>query len=202
MLPNCRCTSPAGLAHMQPYEALDIERLLRHSEATAGGLMATEFVSLPQDLTVQETIERLRELEPEAETIYYVYILNGDQRLVGVLSAAATDRSRPGSSHQRDHGARAGHRAPFDGPGRGGTAGVEVQPAGHPGVDAESKMLGIVTWMTVMDVLEEEASEDLYRLSVPQPLQKRRLHSRWRGFTASAFLPWRCCWAAGHSPHG
>jgi magnesium transporter len=48
--------------------------------------MTTEFVAVPASLTAARTIERLRELEPDAETIYYVYVVDGEGRLVGVLS--------------------------------------------------------------------------------------------------------------------
>jgi len=71
-----------------------------------------------------------------------------------------------------------------------------------PVVDAESKMLGIVTVDDVNGLLEEEASEDLYRLSGATATAEAPVAHRWRGLSASAFLPWRCCWAAGHSPHG
>ncbi|HSS36546.1 MAG TPA: CBS domain-containing protein, partial [Patescibacteria group bacterium] len=49
-------------------------------------IMTTEFVAVPRTLTAAETIDRLRELEPDAETIYYVYVVDDDGRLVGVLS--------------------------------------------------------------------------------------------------------------------
>ncbi|MGZ6314568.1 MAG: CBS domain-containing protein, partial [Candidatus Limnocylindrales bacterium] len=53
---------------------------------TAGGIMTTEFVAVPATLTAADTIDRLRQLEPDAETIYYVYVTDDDNRLVGVLS--------------------------------------------------------------------------------------------------------------------
>ena len=57
--------------------------------------MTTEFVAVPADLTAAETIDRLRELEPDAETIYYVYVTDADNRLVGVLSLRDLIVSRP-----------------------------------------------------------------------------------------------------------
>src|SRR5258705_6879945 len=53
---------------------------------TAGGRVTAEFVAVCADLTAEQTIERLRELEPDAEPIYYVYVVDADGRLVGVLS--------------------------------------------------------------------------------------------------------------------
>jgi magnesium transporter len=74
------------LALMERDEAEELGELLRYPEESAGGHMTTEFVAVPATLTAGETIERLRELEPDAETIYYVYVVDGSGRLVGVLS--------------------------------------------------------------------------------------------------------------------
>jgi CBS domain-containing protein len=74
------------MALMERDEAEELGGLLAYPEDTAGGMMTTEFVAVPADLTAGATIERLRELEPDAETIYYVYVVDGDGRLVGVLS--------------------------------------------------------------------------------------------------------------------
>jgi CBS domain-containing protein len=74
------------MALMERDEAEELGGLLAYPEDTAGGMMTTEFVAVPADLTAGATIDRLRELEPDAETIYYVYVVDGDGRLVGVLS--------------------------------------------------------------------------------------------------------------------
>jgi CBS domain-containing protein len=74
------------LALMERDEAEELGGLLAYPEDTAGGMMTTEFVAVPADLTAGATIDRLRELEPDAETIYYVYVVDADGRLVGVLS--------------------------------------------------------------------------------------------------------------------
>jgi len=83
-LPEAR--SEELLGHMAPEEAADVKELLNYEEETAGGLMTTEFVAVRSDMTAQETIDYLRELAPQAETVYYVYVVDEDQRLVGVLS--------------------------------------------------------------------------------------------------------------------
>jgi CBS domain-containing protein len=74
------------LALMESDEKAEVQELLAYPEDTAGGIMTTEFVAVPATLTAGETIDRLRELEPDAETIYYVYVADDDGRLVGVLS--------------------------------------------------------------------------------------------------------------------
>ena len=67
-------------------EAEEIRGLLKYPEDTAGGIMTTEFISLPEYIPVEEAIIRLREVAPDAETIYYVYIVDSRARLNGVLS--------------------------------------------------------------------------------------------------------------------
>ena len=74
------------LALMEREEAEELGGLLAYPEDTAGGMMTTEFVAVPAELTASQTIDRLRELEPDAETIYYVYVVDPGGRLVGVLS--------------------------------------------------------------------------------------------------------------------
>jgi magnesium transporter len=71
---------------MEQDEAREVEQLLGYPEESAGGIMTTEFVTVPAELTAAQTIDRLRELEPDAETIYYIYVTDDDGRLVGVLS--------------------------------------------------------------------------------------------------------------------
>ncbi len=66
------------LAQMEREEADEIAELLGYEEDTAGGMMTTEYIALPDHLTCAEAIDRLRELEPDAETIYYVYITNDE----------------------------------------------------------------------------------------------------------------------------
>jgi CBS domain-containing protein/sporulation protein YlmC with PRC-barrel domain len=74
------------LGLMERDEAEELGGLLAYPEDTAGGMMTTEFVAVPADLTAAATIDRLRELEPDAETIYYVYVVDAASHLVGVLS--------------------------------------------------------------------------------------------------------------------
>ena len=71
---------------METDEAADVRKLLTYPEESAGGIMNTEFVSVPPDLTVVDTIKLLRETANEAETIYYIYVTDADNKLIGVFS--------------------------------------------------------------------------------------------------------------------
>ena len=74
------------LAHMEREEVEEVQELLGYPEDSAGGIMTTEFIALEEHLTAAEAIDRLRDLEPDAETIYYIYVTDESDHLTGVLS--------------------------------------------------------------------------------------------------------------------
>ncbi|MGD0110988.1 MAG: CBS domain-containing protein [Armatimonadota bacterium] len=74
------------LSLMEPDEASDVKELLKYPDDSAGGLMTTEYITVPAGMTAQEAIEYLRRVGEEAETIYYCYIVENGNRLAGVLS--------------------------------------------------------------------------------------------------------------------
>ncbi len=83
-LPKERADQLLGL--MEPEEASDIKELLKYPDNTAGGLMTPEFVAVPSGMVAQEAIGYLRKAGEEAETIYYCYVVDSENRLVGVFS--------------------------------------------------------------------------------------------------------------------
>ena len=74
------------LRYMEPAEAEEVQELLAYPEDTAGGIMTTAYIAVGAQVTAGGAIDLLREWEPDAETIYYVYVTDDDERLVGVLS--------------------------------------------------------------------------------------------------------------------
>ena len=71
---------------MDSDDAEDVRELMQYAEDTAGALMTSEFVGLSLHLTAEQAINRIRELAPRAETVYYVYVVDEEERLQGVLS--------------------------------------------------------------------------------------------------------------------
>ena len=74
------------LQEMEPSEAEDVAELLEHEEDTAGGLMTTEYLAFPPEATVVQTLEKLRAMANEVETIYYLYVTDPSDRVIGVAS--------------------------------------------------------------------------------------------------------------------
>lgn len=74
------------LDEMDAEEASELKELLNYDENTAGGLMTTSYLAVPAGLTTQATIDRIRELSPDAETIYYIYVVDDHECLTGVIS--------------------------------------------------------------------------------------------------------------------
>ncbi len=92
------------LSHMETEEAEDVKELLKYPENTAGGLMTTEYIALRDILTAEEAIDQLREEAPDAETIYYLYVVDQTEHLKGVLSLREliiSPRERPISQFMR-----------------------------------------------------------------------------------------------------
>ncbi len=85
------------LNEMEPEEATDVRELLIYEDETAGGLMTTDFVVLSDKQTAQEAINHLRELTPDAETIYYLYVVTAGETLAGVISLRDLIVAQPGT---------------------------------------------------------------------------------------------------------
>ncbi len=74
------------LEQIEKEEAEDIQELLSHEEDTAGGLMTNVFIAYPPEITVKEAIDRFRKDAEEVEAVYYIYVLNEEEKLLGVVS--------------------------------------------------------------------------------------------------------------------
>ncbi|MBO9128631.1 magnesium transporter [Bacillus sp. 165] len=148
------------LSIMNPEAATEIKELLHYEEYTAGSIMTTEFVAIGANETVQSAMKILKREAPDAETIYYIYIVDEEKHLVGVLSLrdliirddeavigeVMNDRIISVSVAQdQEEVARMMKDYNF---------------LAMPVVDFQNHLLGIITVDDVMDVLDEEASDD------------------------------------------
>src|SRR5699024_9984232 len=74
------------LTRMDKESSDEIKNLLHYEEKTAGSIMTTEFIVLDENESVEEVMQYLKRQAPDAETIYYLYVVDADKRLVGVIS--------------------------------------------------------------------------------------------------------------------
>jgi len=155
--------SGALLQLMTREDATDVRELMGFPEDTAGGIMTTEFVAIHAHCTVQEAIDELRRLAPSAETAYYVYVVDGRERLVGVLSLRELIVAPPDTVIQSIM--RTNVVSVHVGEDQEEVARIvqKYNLLAVPVVDDQQILRGIVTVDDVIDVLEEEATEDIYR---------------------------------------
>jgi CBS domain-containing protein len=138
---------------MERAEADEVRELLGYPEDTAGGIMTTEYVAMAETLTAAQAIDRLRELEPDAETIYYVYVTDEDGKLAGVLSLRDLIVARPETRISDVM-----HRDPVALPALAPQDEVAQVVARYnllavPVVDDEERLLGIVTVDDAIDTV-------------------------------------------------
>jgi len=157
-------------------EADEVRSLLEHPDETAGGVMTALEVHILQDMTVDEAIWHLRHLSPDSEEIYYLFVQDKKDRLVGVVSLRQLVIAKPGTlildlmdrepifvhvHADQEEAARLMQRYDL---------------LALPVVDANHSLVGMITYDDLLDVLEDEATEDIYRLGgVPkeQPVDVR-----------------------------
>lgn len=143
----------------------DVRELMTYREDTAGGLMTTEYVAIREDITAARAIEELREIAPDAETVYYVYVINLKNQLLGVISLRELIIANP-NDLIRNIVRRNIVSVPVD---------MDQEEVAKivskynflavPVVDHDNALLGIITVDDVIDVIHEEATEDLFRLA-------------------------------------
>lgn len=157
------------LAHMQVDEAAEVRELLRYDEHTAGGLMTPEVFKVEKSMTVQETIELLRRQAPHAEVVYYLFVVDGDDRLAGVVSLRDLVTAEPGTRLEEIMDEDVINvRANAD---QEEVARVisKYDLLAVPVIDEEDRLVGMVTVDDVIDVLNEEATEDISQMSGTTP---------------------------------
>ncbi|MGN8644586.1 magnesium transporter [Gracilibacillus sp. HCP3S3_G5_1] len=153
------------LTIMDKKSSDEIKELLHYEEKTAGSIMTTEFVVITTKMTVKDAMRHLRKEAPDAETIYYIYVVDSFKKLVGVISLrdliiaegdwliqdVMSERvvSVPVGEDQEDIAQMM----------------RDYDFLALPVVDFQDHLLGIITVDDIMDVMDEEASDDYSKLA-------------------------------------
>ena len=166
------------LTHADPEMRHSINQILRYPENSAGSIMTTEYVSLRPSMTVGEAILRIRRQGVDKETIYTCYVTAPDRTLIGLVTVkdlllAEDDEDKiedlmitnlicVTTQTDQEEVARMFSKYNF---------------LALPVVDGEHRMVGIVTFDDAMDVMEEEATEDMEIMAAMTPSEKTYLKS-------------------------
>ncbi len=157
-------THDAIVGEMEPDDAEEVRQLEQYAPDTAGGIMTTEATALPEDFTVAQAVAELRRLNEQFEQMYYAYVIDRRRHLIGVLAMRDLILSEPGrritsmmrtqvtrvpASMDQEDVARLMRKSNF---------------LAVPVVDDQNRLLGIITLDDVIDVVEEEATEDVQRM--------------------------------------
>jgi len=156
-------TKDSILAEMEKKPSEDVQELLLHDEETAGRIMSTEYYALEQNTNVSDAITAIQ-LEGDVESAFYLYVVDDQNRLVGVVSLRQLLFSRPNTplkeimttdiisvNTETDQEEVARSVADYN-------------LVAIPVVDLENKMEGVVTVDDVIDVINQEATEDIYKM--------------------------------------
>ena len=178
------------LQQVDPEMRSSINQILRYPDYSAGSMMTTEYVSLRPNMTVEEAILRIRRQGIDKETIYTCYVLNNDRTLTGLVTVkdlllAENDEDKiedimvtnlisVTTKTDQEECAQMLSKYNF---------------LALPVVDGENRMVGIVTFDDAMDVLEDEATEDIEIMAAMIPSEKPYLKSSpWELFKHR--IPW------------
>ena len=160
------------LANASPETRADINHLLRYPEDSAGSIMTVEYVDLREDMTVNDAIERIRKKGVDSETINICYVVTKQKVLVGTVALRYLLIMKPdevigeimntnvisiNTMTDQEEAARLFQKYGF---------------TAMPVVDNETRMVGIITIDDVVDILEEEATEDIEKMAAIVPSDK------------------------------
>ena len=166
------------LKHADPEMRSSVNQILRYPDNSAGSIMTTEYVSLRPHMTVEEAILRIRRQGVDKETIYTCYVTEKDRKLTGLVTVKdlllaesddieieqimLTNLIYVTTQTDQEEVARMFSKYNF---------------LALPVVDGEKRMVGIVTFDDAMDVMEDEATEDMEIMAAMTPSEKTYLKS-------------------------
>ena len=120
-------------------DAEDVRKLLGYEEESTGGIMTTGYIEVNENMTAKEAIEHMRKNAEDAETIYYIYVVDNDENIISVYDDDDRELAVKLVS--------------------------KYDLIAIPVVDRDNILRGIITVDDIIDVMEEEATEDLYKLA-------------------------------------
>ncbi len=154
------------LEKMDRKEADTIKLLLSYQDNTAGSLMTTEFITVQHTDRTEAVLNQLRDEGKEAETIYYLYVTNGKKQLIGVVSLRELITASTEATVNELMSEQLITVSPFADQEEVSQVIKDYNLLAVPVVDTDGIILGIVTVDDIIDVIEEETTEDIGKLAL------------------------------------
>ncbi len=165
------------LANVSPETRREVNDLLRYPEDSAGSIMTVEYADLKENLTVAEAIERIRKIALDRETVNICYVLDSGRRLVGTVALRYLLLSDPqdviGDIMNENVISIHTHTDQEQ-------AAAQFQKYGFtamPVVDNENRLVGIITVDDIVEILQEEATEDIEKMAAVMPSDRPYLRT-------------------------
>ncbi|HAD70151.1 MAG TPA: magnesium transporter [Acinetobacter radioresistens] len=152
-----------------------LKKLALYPEGTAGAMMSSSFVTLHQDLCMDEAIQALRIIAATRETLYLVYIVNEQNQLIGVISLRQIIQARPEATIAEVMERDVIYVYTYDDQEVVAKTLAYYDLIALPVVDEQERMLGIITYDDVMDIVEAETTEDILKSGAVSPLAELSL---------------------------
>ena len=144
-------------------ERHDIKKLLSYKENTAGAILTTEYASLSSETLVKDAIDKLRQQAFDSETIYYVYVIDNDRRLLGSVTLREIILAPANKTIEEIMNRNIISASVNDEKGHMAKLLADYDLLAIPIVEEGEKLVGIVTVDDVVDVVQEEATKDIYK---------------------------------------
>jgi magnesium transporter len=166
------------LALLTPEERAATALLLGYEDNTAGRIMTPEYIDLKSFLNVAQALEKIRRVGLDKETIYYCYVTDVERRLIGAVSLRQLVLADPDTkvaalmeqdlvfAHTDEDQEEVAHKI------------QKYDLLALPVVDREDRLVGIVTHDDVIDIIQDEVTEDIYRLGAVQVPEQNYFKSR------------------------
>lgn len=164
-------TRTALFARMEKKQAADVKRLLAYPEDTAGGLMTTDFVALDHEMTVAKAIEHIRRVAMDMETIYEAYVVDENQTLLGAISLRDLVTSPADVSVTKVMTANVISLRAENPQEEVARVIAKYDLLALPVTDRGRRILGVITVDDAVDVIAEEAAEDVQKMGAVSPIQ-------------------------------
>ncbi len=156
-------TKDSILAAMEKKPSEDVQELLLHDEETAGRIMSTEYYALEENTNVSDAITAIQ-LEGDVESAFYLYVVDNENHLVGVASLRQLLFSRPNTPLKEIMTTEVISVNTETDQEEVARSVADYNLVAIPVVDLEKKLVGVVTVDDVIDVINQEATEDIYKM--------------------------------------